>query len=87
VSLPDVGDIVDEGGKYGELESVKAVSDIYAPLGGEVAAVNDRLNDEPGIINEDPYGQGWIVRVRMSDRSQLDGLMDADAYRQFLTQA
>jgi glycine cleavage system H protein len=87
VSLPDVGDIVDEGGKYGELESVKAVSDIYAPLGGEVVAVNDRLNDEPGVINEDPYGEGWIVRVRMSDRSQLDGLMDADAYRQFLTQA
>ena len=73
--------------KYGELESVKAVSDIYAPLGGEVVAVNDRLNDEPGIINEDPYGEGWIVRVRMSDRSQLDGLMDADAYRQFLTEA
>ena len=77
----------DEGAKYGELESVKAVSDIYAPLGGEVVAVNDRLNDEPGIINEDPYGEGWIVRVRMSDRSQLEGLMDADAYRQFLTEA
>jgi glycine cleavage system H protein len=87
VSLPEVGDLVDEGAKYGELESVKAVSDIYAPLGGEVVAVNDRLNDEPGVINEDPYGAGWIVRVRMSDRAQLDGLMDADAYRQFLTEA
>jgi glycine cleavage system H protein len=87
VSLPEVGDLVDEGAKYGELESVKAVSDIYAPLGGEVVAVNDRLNDEPGIINEDPYGEGWIVRVRMSDRAQLDGLMGADAYRRFLTEA
>jgi len=86
VSLPEVGDLVDEGAKYGELESVKAVSDIYAPLGGEVAAVNDRLNDEPGLINDDPYGEGWIVRLRMSDRAQLDGLMDADAYRQFLTE-
>jgi len=87
VSLPEVGDLVDEGAKYGELESVKAVSDIYAPLGGEVVAVNDTLNDEPGIINSDPYGAGWIVKVRMSDRAQLDGLMDADAYRQFLTEA
>jgi glycine cleavage system H protein len=87
VSLPEVGDLVDEGAKYGELESVKAVSDIYAPLGGEVAAVNDRLNDEPGLINDDPYGEGWIVRLRMSDRAQLDVLMDADAYRQFLTEA
>jgi glycine cleavage system H protein len=87
VSLPEVGDLVDEGAKYGELESVKAVSDIYAPLGGEVAAVNDRLNDEPGLINDDPYGEGWIVRLRMSDRAQLNGLMDADAYRQFLTEA
>jgi glycine cleavage system H protein len=87
VSLPEVGDAVREGAKYGELESVKAVSDIYAPLGGEVVAVNDRLNDEPGIINDDPYGEGWIARVRMSDRSQLEGLMDADAYRRFLTEA
>jgi glycine cleavage system H protein len=87
VSLPDVGDLVDEGAKYGELESVKAVSDVYAPLGGEVVAVNDRLNDEPGVINDDPYGDGWIVKVRMSDRAQLGGLMDADAYRRFLTEA
>ncbi len=87
VSLPEVGESVDEGGKYGELESVKAVSDMYAPLGGEVVAVNDRLEDEPGLINEDPYGEGWIVRVRMSDPGQLDDLMDADAYRAFLTEA
>ncbi len=87
VSLPEVGEAVDEGGKYGELESVKAVSDIYAPLGGEIVAVNDRLNDEPGLINDDPYGEGWIVRVKMADPTQLDDLMDADAYRQFLTEA
>ena len=75
VSLPEVGDLVDEGAKYGELESVKAVSDIYAPLGGEVVAVNDRLNDEPGVINEDPYGEGWLVVIEAeapeSDRALL----------------
>jgi glycine cleavage system H protein len=87
VSLPETGEAVDEGGKYGELESVKAVSDIYAPLAGEIVGVNDRLNDEPGLINDDPYGGGWIVRVRLTDPSQLEGLMDADAYRQFLTEA
>jgi glycine cleavage system H protein len=87
VSLPEVGEAVYEGAKYGELESVKAVSDIYAPLGGEIVSVNDRLNDEPGLINDEPYGEGWIVRVRMSDPAQLDDLMDADAYRQFLTEA
>jgi glycine cleavage system H protein len=87
VSLPDVGDVVDEGDKYGELESVKAVSDIYAPLGGEVVAVNDRLNDEPGLINDDPYGEGWIVRLRMSDASRLGELMDADGYQRFLAEA
>ena len=87
VSLPEMGELVDESAKYGELESVKAVSDIYAPLGGEVIAVNDRLNDEPGIINDDCYGEGWIVKVRMSDGAQLDALMDADAYRQFLSEA
>ena len=87
VSLPVVGDAVEEGAKYGELESVKAVSDIYAPLGGEVIAVNERLIDEPELINDDPYGEGWIARVRMSDASQLDALMDADAYRRFLAEA
>jgi glycine cleavage system H protein len=87
VSLPDVGDAVEEGAKYGELESVKAVSDIYAPLGGEVVAVNDRLNDEPELINDDPYGEGWIARVRMSDPGQLDTLTDAAAYRRFLAEA
>ncbi len=87
VSLPDVGDAVEEGAKYGELESVKAVSDIYAPLGGEVIAVNERLIDEPELINRDPYGEGWIARVHMSDASQLDVLMDADAYRRFLEEA
>ncbi len=87
VSLPEIGEEVDGGAKYGELESVKSVSDIYAPLSGEVVAVNDELNDEPGLINEDPYGEGWIVRVRMSDADQLNALMDAEAYRRLLSEA
>ncbi len=82
--LPSEGDEVAEGQKYGELESVKAVSDIFSPLSGEVVAVNDDLNDEPGLINEDPYGRGWIVRVRMSEPGQIDGLMTADEYKAFL---
>lgn len=85
--LPSEGDEVAEGQKYGELESVKAVSDIFSPLSGEVVAVNDELNDEPGLINEDPYGRGWIVRIRMSEPGQIDGLMTADEYKAFLKQA
>jgi len=85
--LPCEGDEVAEGQKYGELESVKAVSDIFSPLSGEVVAVNDELNDEPGLINEDPYGRGWIVGIRMSEPGQIDGLMTADEYKAFLKQA
>jgi glycine cleavage system H protein len=85
--LPAEGDVVTGGETYGELESVKAVSDVYAPLSGEVTAVNDVLEDEPQLVNEDPYGDGWMLRVRMSDQSELDGLMDAEAYQKFLAEA
>jgi glycine cleavage system H protein len=87
VDLPDQGDSVAAGDTYGELESVKAVSDVYAPLSGEITEVNAVLEDEPQLVNEDCYGEGWILRVRLSDESELDGLMDAEAYQKLLAEA
>ncbi len=78
---PTVGSTVAKDESYGEVESVKAVSDIVAPLSGEVLAVNQKAIDEPEIVNDDPYGEGWLIRVRMSDTSEVDALMDAEAYR------
>ena len=78
---PAVGAMVSKDESYGEVESVKAVSDIVAPLSGEVLEVNQKALDEPEVVNEDPYGDGWLIRIRMSDPSEVDGLMDADAYR------
>jgi glycine cleavage system H protein len=81
---PDVGGVVVKDQSYGELESVKAVSDIIAPASGEVTAVNEALTDTPETVNADPYGSGWLIRVRLTDPSELDGLMDAEAYRSYL---
>jgi len=86
VDLPDSG-AVTAGEKYGELESVKAVTDVFAPVSGEVTAKNEALDDEPQAVNEDPYGSGWLVRVRLSDPAELDGLMDAAAYAAFLQES
>ena len=69
---------------YGELESVKAVSDIIAPASGEVLAVNPAVQEPPEVVNEDPYGEGWLIRVRLSDPSELEALMDEPAYRAYL---
>jgi glycine cleavage system H protein len=82
---PEVGTEVAKDGTYAEVESVKAVSDVYAPLSGEVVAVNDALSDNPEQINEDPYGQGWLVKVKLSDPAEADALMDAAAYRELLS--
>ena len=82
---PAVGDSVTAGQSYGELESVKAVSDIIAPASGEVIAVNDAVGDTPELVNNDPYGAGWLIKVRLSTASELDALMDESAYRQYLT--
>ena len=76
-----MGATVTKDASYGEVESVKAVSDIIAPLSGEVLEVNAKVADEPETVNDDPYGEGWLIRIRMSDASELDALMDADAYR------
>jgi glycine cleavage system H protein len=69
---------------YAEVESVKAVSDVFAPLSGEIVAVNEALAESPERINEDPYGDGWMVRVRLSDPTEVDTLLDVDAYRELL---
>jgi glycine cleavage system H protein len=78
---PTVGSTVTKDETYGEVESVKAVSDVVAPLSGEVLEVNEKAIDEPEVVNEDPYGEGWLIRIRMSDAGELDALMDAEAYR------
>jgi glycine cleavage system H protein len=72
---------------YGEVESVKAVSDVIAPLSGEVLEVNQTVVDAPETVNEDPYGEGWLIRIRLSDRSERDQLLDVAAYRKLLEEA
>jgi len=84
---PEVGTEVKKDSSYAEVESVKAVSDVYAPLSGQVTEVNEQLSDGPEKINEDPYGEGWMVRVKLSDPSEVAQLMDASAYRKLLEEA
>ncbi len=81
---PEVGRQVTQNEPYAEVESVKAVSDVIAPLSGEVLEVNDKVVSAPETVNEDPYGDGWLVRIRLSDPSEADDLMDASAYRQLV---
>jgi glycine cleavage system H protein len=83
---PDQGATISKGGAYGEVESVKAVSDLIAPLSGEVIAVNAKVVDEPETVNEDPYGDGWLVRIRLADPSEVDALLDAGAYQTLLAE-
>ena len=79
---PEPGASVERDAAYGEVESVKAVSDVIAPLSGEVLEVNQRVVDAPETVNDDPYGNGWLIRIRMTDTSEVDGLLDAEAYKQ-----
>ena len=83
---PGVGASVSKDASYGEVESVKAVSELIAPLSGEVLEVNARVVDAPETVNEDPYGDGWLIRIRMSDPSELDALLDAAAYKRVLAE-
>ncbi len=78
---PSAGDATTKDAPYGEVESVKAVSDVIAPLSGEILDVNQKAVDEPEIVNDDPYGEGWLVRIRLSDPSEVEALLDVDAYR------
>lgn len=77
---PEVGRMLQAGEKFGEIESIKAVSDLFAPVSGEVVAVNEALADSPEAVNEDPFGEGWILRIKMTEPGELDSLMDKDAY-------
>ena len=81
---PDVGASVAKDESYAEVESVKAVSDVFAPLSGEIVEVNEALAESPERINADPYGEGWMVKVRLSDPSEVDQLMDVSAYKEML---
>jgi len=81
---PEVGANISKDASYAEVESVKAVSDVIAPLSGEITAVNEGLSDSPERINDDPYGEGWLVKVRLSDPSEADALLDVAAYRELL---
>jgi len=78
--LPKVGDSVTHLGKMGEVESVKAVSDLFSPITGEVTEINDKLLDHPELVNEDPFGEGWLIKVTMADVEEADGLMSAEDY-------
>ena len=81
---PAPGSTVTKDSSYGEVESVKAVSDVIAPLSGEVLEVNQAVVDAPETVNEDPYGDGWLIRIRLSDPSEVDALLDVEAYKQVL---
>jgi len=85
--MPKPGVAVTAGETYGELESVKAVSDVYSPLSGVVIESNPAIDGEPGAINDDCYGQGWLLRVRLTDPAEIDTLLDSDAYVKFLETA
>ena len=87
VDLPDVGDELVSGDTFGEIESVKSVSELFAPVTGEIVEVNDALSDSPETVNQDPHGEGWMVKVKLDDPSEVDGLMSAEEYDAFLTEA
>jgi glycine cleavage system H protein len=84
---PDVGSTVSKDASYGEVESVKAVSDLISPLSGEVLEVNQKVVDAPETVNEDPYGDGWLIRIRMTNPSEADSLLGLDAYKQVVAEA
>ncbi|HSQ21448.1 MAG TPA: glycine cleavage system protein GcvH [Coriobacteriia bacterium] len=86
VDLPSAGDTLAAGDSFGEVESVKSVSELFCPVTGEIVEVNDALSDAPEVVNEDPYGEGWMIKVKLADTSEVDGLMDADGYEAFLAE-
>lgn len=86
VELPEVGSTFEAGDEFGSLESVKAVSELYIPLSGEIMAINEALEDGPELVNEDPYGRGWMIKVKPSDPGQFEALMTKESYLQMLQQ-
>jgi glycine cleavage system H protein len=87
VDLPSAGDALHAGETFGEIESVKSVSELYAPVTGEIVEVNDSLDDSPETVNQDAHGEGWMIKVKLADVSEIEALMDADAYDAFLAEA
>src|SRR5207245_2313956 len=83
VELPDVGDILEKGENFGEIESIRSVSDLIAPVSGKVAAVNTELEDHPTMVNEDPYHEGWLLEIELSNKDEIEELMDPDEYEEF----
>ena len=81
VELPTVGDDIKAGGSFGTIEAVKAVSEIFSPLSGKIAEINELLEDDPMVINNEPYGDGWIIKIEFSDSSELDSLVSSDEYQ------
>ena len=81
VELPMVGEIFEKKATFGTIEAVKAVSDLYCPVAGEIVAVNESLDDDPSLVNSDPYGTGWMIRLRVGDEATVDALMDGAAYQ------
>lgn len=84
VSLPNVGDTFDESDSFGTIEAVKAVSELYCPMGGEIVAINEELDADPAAINRDAYGEGWMVRLKMNEPADAERLLDADAYKKHI---
>lgn len=84
LELPGEGEKLDHGEAFGVIESVKAAADLYMPVGGEIVAVNEELMDQPEVVNEDPYGEAWMIKIKIANPEELDALMDADAYRSYL---
>ena len=84
VELPGIGRNVGQGESFGTIEAVKAVSDLYAPLSGEVIEINSELEKAPESVNQDPYGKGWMIKIKLTDNSELNGLLDAKAYRELI---
>lgn len=87
VELPELDDDFSEGDAFAVLESVKAAADVYAPLAGVVVEINDELEDDPSLVNSDPYGDGWLAVIEMAEDADLSGLMDAEEYRRFAEEA
>jgi glycine cleavage system H protein len=87
VELPDVGNSYAKTEPFGTIEAVKAVSELYTPVGGEVVAVNEALQDDPAVVNRDPYGEGWMVRLRINNTAELDDLLSPEAYRALIAES
>lgn len=83
VELPETGTTVEAGGEIGSIESVKAVAELFSPVDGEIVEINDEIEDSPELVNEDPHGKGWLVKIRVADAAAVDELMDAAAYTEF----